>query len=125
MTETELLVHVQPSDADDEGDLLDLATDLRAELLDTLDVPDVRPLETDDVPADAKGVGAVVGWLSVKLGSLESVRALTDVLRTWAGRRGRAVEITIDGDTLKLSSASAAEQQRIVDAWIARHSADT
>jgi hypothetical protein len=31
------------------------------------------------------------------------------------------VEITMDGDTLKLDAATVQQQQEIIDAWLARH----
>jgi hypothetical protein len=43
-------------------------------------------------------------------------------VRAWAARSQRTVEITMDGDTLKLEAATAQQQQEVVDAWLARHS---
>jgi hypothetical protein len=39
----------------------------------------------------------------------------------WAARSGRAVEITVDGDSLKLGRASREQQDRLVEAFLARH----
>ena len=48
------------------------------------------------------------------------------VRRWWAGGDGvrRTVKIEIDGDTLELSEVSAAEQNRLVDLFVRRHSGD-
>jgi hypothetical protein len=119
-----LVVRVQPVAGEEDGDLLDLTALLRQELLD-LDVEDVRALENDKTPTDAKGVAELVGWLAVQLGSVETVRAVIDLLHGWAGRRRREVEVTMGGDTLKLSAVSASEQEQIIDAWLARHSASS
>jgi hypothetical protein len=33
------------------------------------------------------------------------------------------VEVSIDGDVLKLTGATSQQQEKIVDAWLARHAA--
>ncbi len=125
MTEEEpLIVRVQAVEAEDQGDLFEVTTFLRDELL-NLDVADVRPVDSQDAPDGAKGVGVVAGWLAVQLSSGEAIRAVVEWLRGWSARRRREVEVSIGGDTIKLSAASATEQQRIIDAWIARHAAST
>jgi hypothetical protein len=40
----------------------------------------------------------------------------------WAGRNGKSVELTLNGNTLKLTGASADMQSRIVDEFFARQS---
>lgn len=117
-----LVVRVRPDDGDEEGDLLDQAALLRRELLD-LDVEDVRTLTPDESPQGAKGVAELAGWLAVQVGSVETVRAVVELLRSWAGRRSRDVEVTMGGDTLKLNGVTAAQQEHIIDAWLARHAA--
>ncbi|MFW5473995.1 effector-associated constant component EACC1 [Knoellia sp. CPCC 206450] len=124
MTRIDVLVQVQPDGDEETDELLDLTDGLREELL-TLDVDDVRPVEASEAPDGAKGLAAVAGWLAVQLASADVLRAAVDALRGWATQRRRDVEVTIGGDTLKLSRVSAGEQERIIDAWIARHSAGT
>ncbi len=123
-TSDALVVRVRAVQGEDDGDLLDVTALLRQELLD-LDVDEVGTVETEAAPADAKGVATLAGWLAVQLGSVEMVRAVIEVLRGWAGRRRRDVEVTIGGDTLRLSAATASEQEQIIDAWLARHAAGT
>jgi Effector Associated Constant Component 1 len=118
----QLLVVVSPGEDDDEGVLVDLTAMLRQELL-TLDVDDVRPPDAGSAPEGAKGLGDVIGVLAVQLGSLEGLRVLVDLVRGWAGRSRREVEVTIGGDSLKLSGASSEQQERIIDAWLERHAA--
>lgn len=115
-----LVVRVRAVDGDEEGDLLDQAALLRRELLD-LDVEDVRTLAPAESPEGAKGVADMAGWLAVQMGSVETVRAVVELLRGWAGRRSRDIEVTMGGDTLKLNGVTAAEQELIIDAWLARH----
>lgn len=119
-----LTVQVQPTDDDDLDALLDLTSMLREELLE-LDVTDIRPLDAEAAPEGAKGLGTIAGWLAVQLGSGEALRTVVEVVRGWVGRSHREVEVSIGGDTLKVSGASSAEQERIIDAWLARHAAGT
>jgi len=116
-----LTVAVRPA-GDDAGELSDLTSMLRQELL-ALDVVDVRPVEAESAPPGAKGIGEVVGMLAIQLGTVEGLRAVVDLVRGWVGRSRRDVEVSIGGDTLKLSGVSSEDQERIVDAWLARHAA--
>jgi len=122
MTGIDVLVQVRPTSDEETDELLDLTDGLREELL-ALDVDDVRPVEDPEAPEGAKGIAAIAGWLAVQLASAEGLRTAVDALRGWATQRRREVEVTIAGDTLKLSGVSAGEQERIIDAWLARHSA--
>ncbi len=119
-----LVVRVQPVEGEDDADLLEATALLRQELLD-LDVDEVRTVDRPEDPADAKGLAALAGWLAVQLGSVDTVRSVIGLLRGWAGQRRREVEVTIGGDTLKLSAVSASEQELIIDAWLARHAANS
>ncbi len=119
-----LTVAVTPAEDDDAVELSQLTSLLQRELL-TLDVADVRPVESQTAPEGAKGIGSVVGMLAVQLGSIEGLRVVIDLVRGWAGRSRREVEVTIGGDTLRLSGVSSGEQERIVDAWLARHATGT
>ena len=74
------------------------------------------------MPPGAKGIGQVAGWLVAQFGTLDALRAVIYGVRAWAARTQRTVEITMDGDTLKLEAATAQQQREIVDAWLARHS---
>lgn len=71
-------------------------------------------------PGGAKGAGAVFGLIGRAVGG-EALRTALAALVNWAGRSGRTVEVCLDGDTIKLGGASREQQDRIVEAWIARH----
>lgn len=115
---TDLIVQVH-ADADDERqDLLRLTHNLRKALLD-LDVDAVESLAPTDVPDGAKG-GGPVETLGVKLGVV-ALRKAIDKIREWISRNGRSIEVTIDGDTIKLTGGTAAQQEQLFDLWIARH----
>ena len=115
-----LIVQVLPAADSDAEELADLAAGLRAELLD-LDEVMVTPYAAPAVPAGAKGLGTLAGWLVTQFGSLDGLRAAVAAVRGWAGRTGRTVEVSIDGDVLKLTGATSQQQDKIVDAWLARH----
>lgn len=92
---------------------------LREELLE-LDVDSVELLTEDGAPENSKGVMATVGgWLAVHFGPA-GLKSVVKALAAWAGRTGKTVELTIGGNTLKLTGASAEVQARAVDEFFAR-----
>ena len=101
---------------------------LRSELL-QLDVEDVSRVQTGDVPPGARAIDVVaLGGLIVSLGrTATGLKDVVATVRRWlSGGDGvrRTVKIEIDGDTLELSEVSAAEQDRLVDLFVRRHSGD-
>jgi hypothetical protein len=95
---------------------------LRAELAE-LDVESVRPGPAATVPDGAEGtdpltLGAVVVALSASGGVFT---VLVETLRDWLDRHSarHRVSLTIDGDTIELERASAAERRDLVDAYMA------
>jgi hypothetical protein len=114
-----LVLQVHPGPDDDAGELAELTGLLQGELLD-LDVAAVQQLPAEAVPAGAKGVAAVAGWLTVQLGP-EALRAVLAKVADWAARNDRGVEVTDGGDILKLTRATREQQEKIIDAWLARH----
>lgn len=115
-------VRLNDPDLDDE-ELDSLAKRLRAELLD-LDVYDVVPFDAvGHIPSGAKGLEVtVIGSLLVKLISKVDVAKVVSALKDWLIRqRLRSIEVTVDGDTLKLTNISSEEQERLVELWVSRH----
>jgi hypothetical protein len=49
---------------------------------------------------------------------------LVATVRDWLGRRGNAgtITLTLDGDSLELSSATAAERSQLIDTFVRNHS---
>ncbi|MFC5006327.1 hypothetical protein ACFPIJ_51965 [Dactylosporangium cerinum] len=115
----DVIVRVSPGDGGDDEEVAALVRRLRAELLE-LDVERVEALTEDTAPDGAKGLGSLVGLLGVTLGSagLSSVLA---IIRDWATRNNHAVELTIDGDTVKVARATPQQQEQLINAWVARH----
>jgi hypothetical protein len=123
MTDTDrLILQVLPAADGDAEELADLAGGLCAELL-AADVASVAPLTDDAVPARAKGVGTLAGWLVAQFGTLDGLRAAVTAVRGWARRTGRTVEVSIGGDVLKVTGVTSQQQGEIIDAWLARHAA--
>lgn len=119
MAEHLILVVSVLGGSDEADEIAGLVSGLRAELLD-LDVEAVEPVEDTELPEGAKGPGTLFGTLSVSLGIIDRLQSVVDSLREWTGRTGRTVEVRLGDDTLRVSSASAAQQERIIEDWIAR-----
>ena len=116
-----LILQVLPDPDEDAEQLDDLTDMLREELLE-LGVPDVAPVMQDQAPEDAKGVvAALAGWLAIHFGPA-GLRAVVNAVVAWAGRSGKTVEITLNGNTLKLTGTSADVQSRMIDEFFVRQS---
>jgi hypothetical protein len=115
----QLILVMHPSSGDDAGDLDELTALLRSELLD-MDVQSVEQLSDEEIPEGAKGVADIAGWLVVNLGP-DAILAVVTKVADWVTRNRREVEVSYGGDTLKLGKATREQQQRIVDAWLARN----
>ena len=72
-------------------------------------------------PEGAKGLGGLAGWLVAQFGTLDGLRAVMTAVRGWTSRTGRTVEVSIDGDPLKVTGVTSEQQQLLIDAWLARH----
>jgi hypothetical protein len=114
-----LIVRVQPVPDEDDEAVAGLAQGLCVQLLD-LDVDSVDPITGISSAEGVKGPGTLIGWMSVHLGK-EGLGAVVAAVVNWATRTGHSVEITCDGETLKVAAATSAQQERIIDAYLARH----
>jgi hypothetical protein len=117
----ELTLRVCPAPGDDAGELAEITGWLRAELLD-LDVREVGALPDAETPSGAKGLADLAGWLWVDLGPA-ALRAMLAKVADWVTRNDRTVEVSYGGDTLRLGRATRAQQEKVVDDWLARHPA--
>jgi hypothetical protein len=125
--EGQLRLHVAEEDADAERLAL-LTGYLRSELL-QLGVEDVTALQVGEPPPGSRAFGvASVGALLIVLGqSAEGLRSVVSAIRDWLRRGGtrRTVRLELDGDALELSEASTADQQRLIELFIRRHTTGT
>ena len=112
-------------DGADAEQLATLTSYLRAELL-QLDVEDVTALPAGAPPPGARAFSVdTVGALLIALGqSAEGLRSVVSAIRDWL-RRGdgtrRTVRLELGGDALELSQASAADQERLIELFVRRH----
>jgi hypothetical protein len=113
-------MQVIPLADSDAEELADLARQLDAELL-GVDDATVGPLPAGEVPEGAKGLGDVAGWLLAQFGTPDGLHALVAAVHRFALRTGRTVEVSIGGDSLKVTGATSQQQEKIIDAWLARH----
>lgn len=117
------VVVVADTESDDE-EADRLARRLRSELAE-LDTESVTMATGGEAPPGAKGVdAATVGAIVVALSASGGVfPTMIETIRDWLGRQsGRhRVAVTIDGDTIELQSATAAQQRALVDAYVQRH----
>jgi hypothetical protein len=116
-----LLISVLRDTDSDEFDLDDSARQLMTGLMDIDDVSSVAAVNESDVPKGSKsGSADIVGWLAVELGDL-GLRALVRKIKEFARLRRCSIEITIDGDVLRVTGVSSEQRDRIIEAWLARH----
>ena len=115
-------VRVELVDSDADAELLDRMTrDLRAELLD-LDVDDVTSVLAP-APPGSKGmdVAAAAALLVHTQDSLAALRVVVTAVRAWLSRGKQpelSVRVTIGDRTLELSSATAEQQERLVEEFL-------
>jgi hypothetical protein len=105
----------------DTEEVAGLAEELRRRLLE-LDVEAVDLVRTDDIPMEAKPLEAFsLGALAVTAAA-GTVKAVVGLVRAWITARPiRGAKVTVDGDSLELTGASAADLERLARAFIDRH----
>ena len=122
-TTVSALVEVWAAGADDE-ELAEAARRLRAELLE-LDVTGAEPAPAPAGagPEGAKGGGVMAAAdLLVQFAGHDVLAAVISAIQGWLGRqRSRSVRLTIDGDSIEITSATSAEQAQLIEVWAARH----
>jgi hypothetical protein len=115
----DLVLHIQPTPNGDDEELAGLTQRLRAQLLD-LDVDSVDPVADASTAEGAKGLEALIGWLAVRLGK-EGARTVIASVVNWATRTGHNIEVSYNGDVLKVSGVTSAQQERVINDFLARH----
>jgi hypothetical protein len=96
------------------------AVRLRGELL-LLDVEYVELLGTP-APDGSKGLPGVAEILAVGLQGIH-LKAVVARIRHWVARNGHSVEMSIDGDAIKVVGPTLEQQEALVQIWLARHAA--
>ena len=122
MTQLGLRLDAGDDASDEEVDRL--TGRLRDELLE-LDVDEVRRAAAGEAPEGARGIDPeALGHLLVTLATAPAtLRAVVGTVRAWLARSAaRSVKIELDGDVIEVTGVSNADQQRLIDVWIERHS---
>jgi len=106
---------------EDADDLAELTDDLKSELGHSGE-GDVDLLFREAEPGDpvTRGAITVVGALIVRLGEAGGLRGLLTSLFEWMARTERGVEISVDGVVFKLTRATPEQQERVMQAVLAR-----
>jgi len=125
----EVLINIESLDDNTEPEELErLSHNLRDEL-NELDIVEKVDLITKDeeAPKGSKSGGevAMLGSLLVTLGgSLTSnvIPSLSNTLQSWVTRQDRhTISLEIGGDKLQLTGLSDKQEEKLIDAWISRH----
>jgi hypothetical protein len=119
-----MVVHVDARGDADEEELEELTSKLRREL-EQLEVDEVQRPVVGEAPEGTRALDVLaLGTLVVKL--VQSAQPLRDVVQTvrrWLGNQQKGtVRIEMDGDSIELSSVSSVEKDKLINAWIERHS---
>jgi hypothetical protein len=95
---------------------------LREELL-GLDVEAVDRVSGDTAPDGAKAPAAdLASTLVIAFSNSAVLAALVGVLRTWLSRgSGRKVKLQIGADSIEIEGLSTADQDKLIEQWIARN----
>ena len=124
----------------DAAEVEEATLQLRDELLE-LDVEDVERLSGGRPPADTRALEAVLLGALVVTATQELVRPVVRAVADWLARRSkrrsgqvladsaggsdlvadRSIQVEVDGDVIVITDPSAEDQQRLMEAFIARH----
>ena len=124
MNDQPLIVGVQlePGVDADAAEVDELRRGLRARLLE-LDVDSVETPRTGPAPPGTRGVDLVAaGALIVSLSkSTTLLKMVVDVVQSWAASRpARSVELTVGGNSIKVTGIASDEQRRLIELFIER-----
>ena len=121
MTErtTDLAIQIEPEEGADATELDQITDQLRSELLD-LDVEAVQRVSKGEVPEGARAVDmAILGALLVKLGPGAIIQVVRGI-QSWLTRSriARSAELTINGQSIKVTGVSPAKQEELINVWM-------
>jgi hypothetical protein len=120
----ELRVVLEPDPETDPEDRERLGRQLRDELR-ALDVDDVEAAGAPPLPVGAKSGAAasLTEWLVTLSAGGGVFVTVVATLKDWLGQRAgqHKISITVDGDTLELTSASPTERAELIGTFVRRH----
>jgi hypothetical protein len=120
-------LRIQVSEDGADAARLDAVTGYLRQDLIQLDVDGVTAQPAGPPPPGARAIDVTaIGGLLVALGSsADGLRSVVSAIQAWLGRGSgvrRTVRLELGGDALELSAASAADQERLIELFISRHS---
>jgi hypothetical protein len=111
-------------DSDDDDSELDYLRMQLGEELSLLDVDEIEQLTVGEAPPGARAVDMVaIGALLVKFGPAALKGVIGGVVAWFQRSSANSIELTIDGDTIKLTKTSSKEQDRLLALFEAKHGA--
>jgi hypothetical protein len=120
----DVLVALEPAAGLDPEAVDRLGRQLRNELR-SLDIDAVRPIDPQAPPPGSKGGAAasLTEWLVTMSAGGGVFVTMVATVKDWLDRRaaGHKVTLTIDGDTLELSSAAPVERAELIETFVRRH----
>jgi Flp pilus assembly CpaE family ATPase len=123
----QITVDVNTSGGIEDGDRFELARRLRAELLE-LDVDDADFVRAGAAPSGSKADAMMLSTLILSFAASGGVfTSIIGAVRDWLLRQtepGVVVDMTIDGDSVRIEGASTEERQRLLEAFVARHAVE-
>jgi hypothetical protein len=114
---------LQPAADTNQEELDELTVHLRERLLDEIDLDSVEFVASENAPASAKpGEVLTIGTLTITLSPI-MLRYVVQLIQTWISHRPvRSVRLTLGQDSIEVTDPRNADQRRLVEAFIERHS---
>jgi hypothetical protein len=121
---TQVTLQLEAGNDPDALEMDRLTSKLRKELI-QLDVDSVARPSEGEAPAGTRGLEILaISTLLIELTrSSEVLKNLVDSVRRWlSSEQERSAKLQIAGDSLEVTGISSSEQERLIAAWIDRHS---
>ena len=118
----QLTVTMAPGGDIDAHELAHLTRQLRSEILET-DVDTVEVAATGEPPEGAKGID-VLSWgtLVISFAKSGALRQVVAVIGAFLHRHEEgSITLTLDGDSISVTHATAQEKDRLIGEWIRKH----
>ena len=119
----QIILNINAGSEADEQELEMLSRQLREELME-LDVESVDLVRVGEKPVGAK-VGEPISWGAILITLFATGGVVTTLIKTiesWLSRHERcSLTLELNGDKLEIKGISLQERQKLIDAWIARH----
>lgn len=118
-----LVLH--PSSDVDDNELDELSVALRRRLLEDLDVSAANQVESVSIPDNVKSADiTTLGALVLTLSPI-TLRSMIRLVQEWLKHRPvRTVRVVIENDSIEVTHLTDADQRRLIESFIERHTVD-